>query len=115
MPEKHDRNTGKCLAYILVNDVDVIDNAVPALIDREVPGVLRVPAMSPMIVRAHGIATFHSGCGKSCVSVGVFAEAMYDLNDGGSVAIRLPKLSVYLVTVVDGQNLPAVMYHCTTS
>ena len=115
MPEKHDRNTGKCLAYMLVNDVDVIDNTIPALCNREVPGVLRVPAMSPMIVRAHGKATFHSGCGKSCVTVGVFAETMYYLNDGGTVAIRLPKLGVYRVTVVNGQNLRAVMYHCKTS
>jgi len=71
--------------------------------------------MSPMIVRAHGIATFCSGCGKSCVTIGVFAETMYYLNDGGTIAIRLPKLSMYLVTVVRGQNLRAVMYHCTTS
>ena len=74
-----------------------------------------MPAMSSMIVRAHGIATFYSGRGKSCVTVRVFAETMYYLNDGSTIAVRLPKLSVYLVTVVRGQNLRAVMYHCTTS
>lgn len=115
MPEKHDGNIGKCLAYILVDDVDVIDHTIPALGNRKVPGVLSVPAMTSMIVRTHGIATCYSGCGKSCVTVGVFAETMNDLNDGGAIAIRLPKLNVYFVTIVDGQNLRAVMYHYTTS
>jgi hypothetical protein len=77
--------------------------------------VLRVAAVSSMIVCAHGKATFHCGFGKSCITTGVFAEAMNYLNDGSAIALRLPELSVYLVTVVDGQNLRAVMYHCTTS
>jgi len=71
--------------------------------------------MSSMIVRAHGKATFDGGFGKSCVAIGVFTEAMNDLDDGSAIAARLPKPGLYLVTVVNGQNLRAVMYHCTTS
>jgi len=115
VPEKHDGNTRQGLTDKFVNDIDVVDYAVPTLCNRKVSGVLRVRAMSSMIVCAYGEATFYSGGGKTSVTIGVFAETMYYLNDGDRDAMRLPKLSVYLVAIVDGQNLRAVMYHCMTS
>jgi hypothetical protein len=88
-----------------VHRLDVRYDLAPAVRVSKMAGLVAVPAVAAMVMRKNGITAGRSRGGEALVTVGMLAESVHNLDDGGRFALRLPALHVDVVAVGCGKSL----------
>ena len=90
MPEQNDGRSRKLLADMLVRDMYVINNKIPAVFVGEVPRITVMSAMPAMVVCTDHESARICGYCKPLVAGDVFAETMQQLDYAGDFSVRMP-------------------------
>ncbi len=102
MTQQDDGLAGKGLAHEHVDDMCIADEILPAVLERQVPGMRGLTAVSAVIVDADDVAALRCRRRESRIAISMFAETMEDLYDGADVPGRLEDLHVNHVIVCGG-------------